>query len=110
MFDATHELEDPAAAGASFEVLVEAAARAAAAGRFARGTDPLASATQYWALGHGLASLVIGGVLPAADLRVHAVAVSESLFTAWGDDAARSRRSVRRGWRSGEQASAPTPT
>ena len=104
MFDASFELDDPAAAVASFELLVDAAARATEAGRFSAGTDPVAAATRYWALGHGLASLVIGGVLPQADLRGHAAAVSEALFVACGDDPARCRRSIKAGWRRGSQA------
>jgi AcrR family transcriptional regulator len=103
MFDATYELEDPAAADAAFQTLVDAAARATATGRFSAGTDPVAAATRYWALGHGLASLVIGGVLPEAELRGHATAMSEALFIACGDDPARCRRSIDAGWRSGSQ-------
>ena len=99
MFDASFELEDPAAAAASFDRLVAGVARAAAEERFSA-TDPVAAATRYWALGHGLASLAVGGVLAPADVRGHAIAVTEALFVAWGDDAARCRRSVRSGWRS----------
>jgi AcrR family transcriptional regulator len=104
MFDASFELEDPAAASASFDLLVDAAARATAAGRFSAGTEPLAAATRYWAAGHGLASLVLGGVLPEEELDGHARAVSEALFLAWGDDRTACRRSIESGWRSGRRA------
>jgi hypothetical protein len=103
MFDASFDLDDPAAAAGSFDTLIEAATRAVAAGRFSAGTDPVATATRYWALGHGLASLVIGGVLPAADLPGHAAAVSEALFVACGDEPVRCRRSIDAGWRTGSQ-------
>ena len=103
MFDASVELEDPAAAAASFELLVAATARARDAGRFAADLEPLGAATRYWAFGHGLASLVLGSVLPEAAVREHAVAMSEELCRAWGDDPARCRRSVRSGWRAGSR-------
>src|SRR5687768_9385638 len=78
MFDTAAELEDPEGAGASFGRLVDAAARARAAGRFSQTTDPLAVATRYWATGHGLAMLAIGGVLPAAELDGHGAAAAEA--------------------------------
>lgn len=110
MFDARVDLEDAAAADAGFEVLVAGVARAREQGRFAADVDPLATATRYWASGHGLASLVVSGVLPAAALADHARAVSVALFVAAGDDQARAARSVRAGWRGVELPGPPAPT
>ncbi|WP_090589545.1 TetR/AcrR family transcriptional regulator [Auraticoccus monumenti] len=101
MFDAAADLEDPAAAGRGLELLVDAAGRARDAGRFAADRDPAALATRLWASGHGLVLLVIGGVLPRAELDVQAPAVVLDLCLAAGDDPARAAASVRRGWDEG---------
>jgi AcrR family transcriptional regulator len=98
MFDAQADLEDPEAAASSFAVLVHAAARAREAGRLARACDPEALATRIWASGHGLASLVVSGVLPADALDAHAPAVVTALLVAAGDEPARCAASVRDGW------------
>ncbi|MGI9030374.1 MAG: TetR/AcrR family transcriptional regulator [Ilumatobacteraceae bacterium] len=98
MFDAGFDLEDPAAANASFEVLVSCAARARDGGRFAPHTDPGAVATRFWAFGHGLAMLVLTGVLPVDVLDDHVVPVATAMFVAAGDEEARCRRSARAGW------------
>ena len=98
MFDAAAELEDPDAAAAPFGTLVDAAARARDAGRFASDSDPEVVATRYWATGHGLILLVITGVLPAEALDAHAPAVAAALFVAAGDDEQRAARSVSAGW------------
>lgn len=63
MFETRHGLADSAAADATFGMLIDAVARARAAGRFTAGTDPAAAATRIWAAGHGLLSLAISGVL-----------------------------------------------
>ncbi|MGY1686759.1 TetR/AcrR family transcriptional regulator [Geodermatophilus sp. SYSU D00804] len=101
MFDARADLADARAADATFQRLVDAAARARDDGRLAPGTDPLALATRYWAAGHGLVSLVVQGVLPAGVLEPQAVETAVALLTAAGDDPARCRASVRRAWSAG---------
>lgn len=98
MFDVAAELEDPQAASATFQVLVSGADRARRAGRFLDSCDPQALGTQFWAVGHGLSMLVLSGVLPRADLDVHAQAMAGALFVAAGDRPDRCRRSVRAGW------------
>lgn len=97
MFDATFELEDTLAADAAFHFLVRAVERARDAGRFRDEVDPLELATQTWAIGHGLASLVVTGPLPPQTLAYGASMLS-ALFVGAGDDPARCRRSVARGW------------
>ena len=99
MFDAAVELDDPAAAAATFEHLVVAARRAVEAGRFDRRTDPVDLTTRWWAFGHGLVSLVVAGVLPVEAIDQHVVPVSVALLVAAGDEPVRCRRSVRAGWR-----------
>lgn len=96
MFDAAADLPDPESAGAAFGVLVAAADRAVAAGRF--DADPAAVATRQWASGHGLLLLVIADVLPRAALDEHVPAILTALFTAAGDDPARCAASVAAGW------------
>lgn len=98
MFDAAAELEDPEAAAETFQVLVRGAARAREAGRFAEDSDPEAVATEFWAFGHGLVTLVLTGVLPRAALDAHAPAMANVLFIAAGDEERRCRRSVQAGW------------
>jgi len=100
MFDAGFDLEEPQAAADSFAVLVSCASRAKNLGRFADDLDPEALATQFWAFGHGLAMLVLTGVLPRQALNDHAPPVATALFVSAGDEQERCRRSVRRGWRS----------
>lgn len=55
------------------------------ADRFRADVDPLELATQSWAIGHGLASLVVTGPLPPQAL-AHAVPMLTALFTSSGDD------------------------
>ncbi|MFI6943799.1 TetR/AcrR family transcriptional regulator [Streptomyces sp. NPDC050418] len=98
MFDAGFELADPAAADATLHCLVDAIGRAKSDGRFREDVDPLGLATQSWAVGHGLASLTATGPLPHTAL-AHGVPLLTALFTAAGDDPARCRASVERGWR-----------
>ena len=100
MFDAEVDLSDPAAAAASFELLVDAARRAIAEGRFDRRTDPVDLITRWWAFGHGLLSLVVAGVLPVEAVDRHLVPTATALLVAVGDDPARCARSVKAGWRS----------
>jgi AcrR family transcriptional regulator len=98
MFDAEAELDDPAAADASFHDLVGCAARARQSGRLSAECDPEVVATQLWATGHGLIMLALTGVLPREALLAHAPAVATALLVAAGDEEARCRRSVRTGW------------
>ncbi|MEU7002353.1 TetR/AcrR family transcriptional regulator [Nonomuraea sp. NPDC046570] len=99
MFDAGFELEDAGAADETLHCLVSAVERAKAAGRFRGDVDPLELATQSWAVGHGLASLVVTGPLPHQAL-AHGVPMLTALFTSSGDDPGRCRRSVELGWTS----------
>jgi AcrR family transcriptional regulator len=99
MFDAVAELEDPAVADRGLAVLVEATARARAAGRLAADADPAAVATRSWLAGHGLLSLVVQGVLPREVVPEHSVETAVALLTAAGDDPAACRASVTRAWR-----------
>jgi hypothetical protein len=59
--------------------------------------DPLELATQSWAIGHGLASLVATGPLPDEAL-AHGAPLLTALFTSAGDEPDRCRRSVEAGW------------
>jgi hypothetical protein len=51
-----------------------------------------------WAAGHGLAVLVVNGVLPPEALPEHAPALLTALFTDAGDDPEHCRRSVQAAW------------
>ncbi|MFF2025975.1 TetR/AcrR family transcriptional regulator [Streptomyces sp. NPDC058171] len=107
MFDAGFALEDPGAADETLHRLVRTVERAKTAGRFRDDVDPLELATQSWTIGHGLASLVATGPLPHQAL-AHGVPVLTALFTGAGDEPARCRRSVERGWgRTDPAGSAP---
>ena len=97
MFEDAFELEDLQAADATLEHMVQAALRGVRAGRFRADLDPLDLATQSWAIGHGLVSLVAGGPLPRQALD-HGVPVLSALFTGAGDRPELSRASVERGW------------
>ncbi|MER5421057.1 TetR/AcrR family transcriptional regulator [Streptosporangium roseum] len=97
MFDAGFELEDAEAADETLHCLVGAVERAKSASRFRSDVDPLELATQSWAIGHGLASLVVTGPLPHQAL-AHGVPMLTALFTSSGDDHDRCRRSVELGW------------
>lgn len=100
MFDTAAELEDPAAADASFTVLIEAAGRASATGRLRDDIDPGDLATRIWVFGHGLASLVISGVLPEAVVEHQAIEGTVALLVSAGDDPARCRASATAAWAS----------
>lgn len=97
MFDAGFDLEDAAAADETLNSLVRAIERAKEVGRFRRDVDALELATQSWAIGHGLASLVVTGPLPRPVL-AHGVPMLTALYVSAGDEAARCRRSVEAGW------------
>jgi AcrR family transcriptional regulator len=98
MFDAGFELEDPAAADETLHSLVRTIERAKKLGRFRRDVDAPALATQSWAVGHGLVSLVANGPLPAQTLE-HGAPMLAALFVSRGDDPAACHRSVELGWR-----------
>ncbi|NGO74523.1 TetR/AcrR family transcriptional regulator [Streptomyces sp. YC504] len=97
MFDARFDLEDAGAADETLDRLVRAIDRAKTHGRFHGEVEPLELATQSWTIGHGLASLVATGPLPHQAL-THGVPLLTALFTGAGDEPARCRRSVERGW------------
>lgn len=98
MFDTTVDLPDPQAADDTLDFLVEAAARAVTAGRFADREPAHVLATRTWVVGHGLASLVATGPLPDDTLGL-APGLLESVFVGFGDDPRRCRTSIRRAWR-----------
>jgi len=102
MFDSTAELPDPQVAAGGFEPLVAAVGAAIDEGRFSADTDALEVATRYWSTGHGLVSLVVGGVLPVADLARHSAANAVAQFVAAGDEQDRADDSVAEAWRSVE--------
>lgn len=99
MFDANFDLEDLRAADATLEYMVQAAARSRQAGRFRADIDPLDVATQTWTVAHGLVSLVANGPLPPQTL-ANGVTLLTALFINTGDDPARCRSSVTKGWNS----------
>ncbi|NHC15653.1 TetR/AcrR family transcriptional regulator [Motilibacter deserti] len=98
MFDAAADLEDADAADSTFAQLVECAVRAREQGRFDRDVQPLDVATRQWLFGHGVVSLVLTGVLPAASLDAHVPPMAEALFVSAGDSLETARASVRDGW------------
>ena len=97
MFDASFELEDLAAADAVFEFMVAAARRARDQGVVAADVDPLALATQVWAVGHGLASLVATGPLPPETLDL-GPAMLVAILVGAGAEPGACRASVEQGW------------
>jgi AcrR family transcriptional regulator len=109
MFEAGVELDDPAAADEGLHSLVRTIERAKDIGRFRDEVDPLALATQTWAIGHGLASLVATGPLPRQALD-HGAPMLAALFTSCGDDPDTCRRSVERGWHPNPTRNQPRPT
>ena len=111
MFDTSADLEDPAAAADGFERLTACAARARETGRFGGSAEPESVATQLWAAGHGLAMLVLTGVLPEDVLPQHGPALAAAVFLAAGDQPELCRRSVRDGWAAGwpPRAARPAP-
>jgi AcrR family transcriptional regulator len=97
MFDAGFALEDPAAADETLHHLVSTADRAKEIGRFRPDVDPLSLATQTWAVGHGLVSLVAPGPLPREALN-HGIPILTALFISCGDTPEACHRSVTKGW------------
>jgi AcrR family transcriptional regulator len=107
MFDTAADLEDPAAADRAFGVLVSGAARARDAGRLLVTTDPGRLATDLWASGHGLAMLVLSGVLPAEAVAVHGPSLAVGLLVGAGDAVERCEASVRSAWAVTNAVAAP---
>jgi AcrR family transcriptional regulator len=101
MFDEAADLEDPGVAAEGFLRLVSGAARARASDRFAPDTDPEEVATRLWAAGHGLAMLVLTGVLPPDVIDRHGPELVVGVLVAAGDAPERCRRSVQTGWSDG---------
>jgi AcrR family transcriptional regulator len=97
MFDAGFALEDPAAADETLHHLVSAVERAKNLGRFRADVDPVSLATQTWAIGHGLVSLVATGPLPHEALG-HGIPILTALFISCGDSPEACHRSVAEGW------------
>ncbi|ACZ86545.1 putative transcriptional regulator, TetR family [Streptosporangium roseum DSM 43021] len=97
MFDANFDLEDPQAADDTLHSLVHAVQRGKAIGRFRSNVDPLTLATQSWAIGHGLVSLVATGPLPREAL-AYGIPMLTALFVGAGDDPDSCPQSVERGW------------
>jgi hypothetical protein len=105
MFDAAADLEDEAAADDTFGSLVQCAERARAAGRFAADADPVAVATRFWSVGHGLTMLVVTGVLPEDAVLLHGPELATGVFLAAGDEPSACRASVLAGWATAGSAS-----
>lgn len=103
MFEADFELEDPEAADATLHTIVRGVDRAKEEGRLRDDVDSLELATQTWAIGHGIASLVVTGPLTEAALG-YGVPMLTGLFVCAGDDPHRSRHSVTQGWQVGPTA------
>jgi AcrR family transcriptional regulator len=97
MFDAGFALEDPAAADETLHHLVSAVERAKQLSRFRTDVDPLSLATQTWAIGHGLVSLVAPGPLPRQALD-HGIPILTALFISCGDTPEACHHSVTEGW------------
>ncbi|GIG93102.1 TetR/AcrR family transcriptional regulator [Plantactinospora endophytica] len=97
MFDAGFELVNPAAADATLHSLQHAIGRAKEVGRFRSDVDALVLATQSWAVGHGLVSLVATGPLPRQALD-YGASMLTALFIGCGDNPDTCRRSVELGW------------
>ena len=79
----------------TFMSLVKGVARCIEAGRFpeAGTADPAELALDVWAITHGVVSLQLAGLLPAAQAAEHLASGARSLFLAWGEDPKRLKRS-----------------
>lgn len=109
MFDTTAEIFDAQSAAAGFQPLLDGAGAAVRAGRFGADAHPEDVALRFWTSGHGLVSLVVGGVLAVDQLVHHAPEVAIALFVAAGDELPRARRSVRAAWRTTTLAGRGSP-
>ncbi|MFF0153745.1 TetR/AcrR family transcriptional regulator [Micromonospora sp. NPDC005203] len=97
MFDDGFKLDDPAQADGTLLHLVHAIERAKSAGRLRPDVDPSDLATQSWAIGHGLTSLITAGPLPLEAFALGAPMLT-ALYVANGDEPGRCSRSVTLGW------------
>jgi AcrR family transcriptional regulator len=97
MFDDGFALEDPAQADGTLLHLVHAIERGKADGRFRTDVDAVALATQSWAIGHGLTSLITTGPLPIEAFAL-GVPMLTALYVSNGDEPTRCRRSVELAW------------
>ena len=87
--------QDPEVGVETFERLVADVARAVSAGRFEG--KPAELATQLWVVVHGTVTLYLAGLLSLDQLVDSSTEMALNLFTAFGDDPARARRSMGRG-------------
>lgn len=99
MFDVRGERRQPASAAMTFAVLVGGVERAMAQRRLGPSTDPVAAATQLWAMTHGVVTLVLSRALPEPALDEHLPPMYTAQLIAWGDGPRKAPASVRRGWR-----------
>ena len=85
--------DDPEVGINTFERLVAGVARAIDAGRFAP-ADPVRLATQLWAMGHGIVTLHLAGLLTIQDVAECSTTMALNLFIGFGDDPAAARASI----------------
>lgn len=100
MFDATVELLDAEQAAATFEPLIDAVERAQDAGPFDHRNPAADIATQYWAYGHGLASLAVSGILEPAEITRHAQQGTIAIFVGAGDTPEHAAAAIEAAWHS----------
>lgn len=98
LFDIRRSSSQPAAAAISFAVLVTGVERAADEGRLSRRTDTVAAATRFWAMAHGVVTLVLNGALPPEAVDDHLPPMISALLVQLGDGPRTAPRSVARGW------------
>jgi AcrR family transcriptional regulator len=101
MFDIGRDPRQPVTASMTFAVLVAGVERAQAADRLDPTVDPIAAATQLWAMTHGVVSLVLAEALPETALDEHLTPMYTAQLVAWGDGPRKATASVRRGWTRG---------
>lgn len=98
MFTNPPGTDPPASAASTFGVLVAAAARARAEGRFTRRTEPDQAALRLVAPIHGLIMLTLTGAIDLAALAENLPPMCVAAFVGLGDRPAAARRSVSAGW------------
>jgi AcrR family transcriptional regulator len=84
---------DADAQAETFDVLTAAVQRCIAAGRF-QPADAAQLAIQFWAVGHGVMTWQLTGMLTVEEALNCAAGGVLSLFTGWGDDREAARRSL----------------
>ncbi|WP_460515117.1 TetR/AcrR family transcriptional regulator [Flindersiella endophytica] len=87
---------NPEAGNDTFERLVQAVRRCVDAGRFeaAGPMDALGWSVQLWTMRHGMVSLAIAELMPREHLVLHFADMNRRLFVGYGDDPAKTRKSV----------------